>query len=154
MNIYEKLTIKQLDKQVKAFKNYPNTPKEGWIKAIRKSLKLSAKALAKKMNVSQPSITVLEQREFEKRITLKKLEEIANAFDCSLHYAFIPKASFSKHIEETEIRAASLLLERVQKTMALEDQALTPLQQKEQMGLILNDIKQKPLKKLWNNYDL
>ena len=155
MDFFDKLTISQLDKQIQTsiFREAPY-PKEGWIKLCRKALKMSTNSLAKRLGISQPGVHALEKREAEKNISLKNLEKIAQGLGCRLVYFFVPETTFMGFIENEQLRIAQRLLERVQKTMALEDQALTKEQKKEQLKLILEDIQKDPLKKLWNYHEI
>jgi predicted DNA-binding mobile mystery protein A len=152
MKIFEKLAITQLDKSLKPFFMLLNhQPKEGWIRTIRQTLHMSTHAFAKRLKVTQSTIVDLERREAEKGVTLKKMEEAAEAFGCRFVYAFVPKESFALMIHEQEKQKAEHLVQQIQKTMSLEEQALSPDQMKQQIELVQQHIKNEPLKNLWKN---
>src|ERR1700689_1270651 len=65
-------------------------PVHGWIKAIRRALGISEPQLAKRLNVTQPSIAALEQSEEKGTIELATLRRAAEALDCRLVYALVP----------------------------------------------------------------
>jgi len=155
MKIFEKLAITQLDKTLESFSALlmPH-PKEGWVRTIRQTLHMSTQVLAKRLNVTQSTVVDLETREIEKGITLKKLEEAAEALGCTLVYALVPKKSFSTMIEEHEKEKAEYMVMHTQKTMLLEAQALSNDQIKQQIDLVLHNIKNESLKKLWKNYEI
>lgn len=154
MKIFEKLALLQLDKSLQPFYallNYPQT--EGWIKTIRLSLHMSTHILAKRLKVTQPTIVDLEKREAKKSVTLQKMEEAAEALGCRFVYAFVPKTSFLSMIHEMEKEKAERLVQQIQQTMSLEDQALQNEQLKTQFELIHQHIKNEPLKNLWKEND-
>jgi predicted DNA-binding mobile mystery protein A len=152
MKIFEKLAISQLDKALEPFSMLSSQqPKEGWIRTIRKTLHMSTHVLAKRLNVSQSTIMDLESRESEKGVTLKKMEEAAEALECRFVYALVPKESFNSMIQMQEKKKAERLVRHTQKTMSLEEQALSADQMKQQIDLVREHIKNEPLKNLWKN---
>lgn len=154
MKIFEKLALLQLDKSLKPFYALLSyQPSEGWIKTIRHSLQMSTHILAKRLKVTQPTIVDLESREFKKTVTLKKMEEAAEALGCRFVYAFVPETSFLSFIDGQEKQKAERLVQQIQQTMSLEDQALQNEQLKEQLELIHQHIKSEPLKNLWKEID-
>jgi predicted DNA-binding mobile mystery protein A len=67
----------------------------------------------------------LEKAEAEDRITLKSLRTAANALDCDLVYALVPKAGTMEDLIENRARAqARKQVLGVEHSMALEDQAV------------------------------
>ena len=155
MKIFEKLAISQLDKALEPFSMLLNVqPKEGWIRTIRQTLHMSTHVLAKRLNVSQSTIVDLESREAEKRVTLRKMGEAAEAFGCRFVYAFVPNESFYAMVQEQEKQKAERLVRHTQKTMSLEEQALSSDQMKQQIELVQQHIKNEPLKNLWKNNEV
>jgi predicted DNA-binding mobile mystery protein A len=150
MKIFEKLAVAQLDKALEPFSVLlMHQPNEGWIRTIRRTLHMSTSVLAKRLNVSQSTIVDLESREAGKGVTLKKLEAAAEALDCTLVYALVPKESFASMILEQERQKAEELVRYTQKTMSLEEQGLSADQVREQIDLVQQHIKNEPLKNLW-----
>ena len=99
-------------------------PQRGWIKAIREALGMSTAQLAKRLGVRQPSIVDLERSEEKGSIELATLRRVAEALDCNLVYALVPKRPLEVTIRA---RARSLLLRRrgpIEHTMLLEDQGV------------------------------
>jgi predicted DNA-binding mobile mystery protein A len=155
MKIFEKLALMQLDKVLESFSVLSiHQPKEGWVRTIRQTLHMSTHVLSKRLNVAQSTVVDLETREFEKGITLKKLEEAAEALGCTLVYALVPKTSLIAMIEHHEKEKAEYMVMHTQKTMSLEAQELSSDQIKQQIDLILHNIKNDPLKKLWQTYEV
>ncbi|MBY0495028.1 MAG: mobile mystery protein A [Cyanobacteria bacterium] len=97
-------------------------PNRGWIKAIREGLGMSTAQLAKRLGVRQPSIVDLERSEEKGSIELATLRRVAEALDCDLVYALVPKQPLEMTIRA---RARALLRRRrspVEHTMLLEAQ--------------------------------
>ena len=83
----------KLDKEQRYFRvaarkasNYPN-----WLRRVRQVLGVRATEMARKLEVSKSVIFRLEKSEDKKTISLKALEKMANAMDCKLVYAVVPR---------------------------------------------------------------
>lgn len=126
----QKLMIDQLDEKLKSLQNISNSiiiPSNGWVYTIRKSLKMSLKQLAKKLNVTSQNINQLEIREKNGTISLNKLQEVADAMEMKLIYAFVSKeGSFKKMIEKRAYEVAEKIVLRTSHSMSLEDQENLP----------------------------
>lgn len=98
-------------------------PAEGWIRTIRKAINMNLGQLARRLDKKPPSVSDFEKREKQGTITLKSLQEIAEAMDMKLVYAIIPKEG---HLEDLVLRAvqkkANEIINRTDTTMGLEDQ--------------------------------
>ena len=71
-----------------------------------------------------------EKAEAEDRITLKSLRAYANALDCDMVYAFVPRARTLQELAISRARAAAKAnVLRVEHSMALENQASGNLEQ-------------------------
>lgn len=101
------------------------------IQYIRRGLGMTLKDLAHRMDVNTSAIAQAERNELSGTITLERLRKIANAMDCDLAYAFIPKDERSdiqgitmKHATEK----AKRLLKSADVHMELEDHIAKALQ--------------------------
>jgi predicted DNA-binding mobile mystery protein A len=124
---FKNLRIKQLERSLKAYVDAHKVPRPplGWVHAIRAALGVSASELAKKLGASRQLILQQERAEVEDRITLKSLRTLADALDCDLVYALVPRAlSLRALIEQTARSVAIRDVRRVEHSMALEDQAV------------------------------
>jgi predicted DNA-binding mobile mystery protein A len=120
-----KLMIEQIDKKLSKFAEIGSdyTPRYGWIKAIRTALNISLVQFARILKKSSPTVKELEEREAEKSITLKKLNEVGEALNLRLVYGFVPKdGSLEKMIEKRAYKLAEEIVMRTSHTMKLEDQ--------------------------------
>lgn len=144
---------KSLDEKLRDFERcrVQPRPKSGWVRAIREALGMTTSQLAARMNIQQSGITLLEQREAEKKVTLETLERAAQAMNCELVYAIVPKESLEKVVAEQAAKAAKGILQRTTHTMRLEEQeaglAETQLHEQE----LATEIKNKLDSRLWGD---
>lgn len=94
----------------------------GWIKYMRSILGLTLKELGKRAGLSTPGIANAERRENEGKITLKNLKKIANAMECELVYAFVPKDDIPDLLKKKAIEKAKKSILKADIHMSLEDQ--------------------------------
>jgi predicted DNA-binding mobile mystery protein A len=127
---FRNLRLKQLSRsleQYQAARKVPR-PSKGWIHAIRQALGVSSGELARRLRTSRQLPLQLEKGEAEDRITLKSLRAVANALDCDLVYALVPRAASMEELIENRARAeARQRVLGVEHSMALENQAVGKL---------------------------
>ena len=124
---FRNLRIKQLDRNLEAFRATKAIarPQKGWLRAIREALGISASELGRALGTSRQLPLQLEKAEAEDRITLKSLRAAANALDCDLVYALVPRSGTMQDLAETRARVqARKHVMGVEHSMALEDQAV------------------------------
>jgi predicted DNA-binding mobile mystery protein A len=98
-------------------------PPKGWIRAIRDVLGMSSQQLANRATVrSSQTVDDWEKKEANDSIQLKTLRRAAEAMDCVLIYAFVPKTSLEETVRSRARKIAMRDLGRVIHTMRLEDQ--------------------------------
>jgi len=124
---FRNLRLKQLDRALEPYRGAREVPRpsKGWIRSIRQALGLSAGELARRLGTSRQLPLQLEKGEAEDRITLKSLRAAANALDCDLVYALVPRAGSMQELMESRARAE--VKDRVlgiEHSMALENQAV------------------------------
>ncbi len=121
----QKLHIDQLNNRMKPFESLRNVtnPESGWVKSIRRSFGMSLEQLGTKLGITKQSVRSLEQRESKGSITLRSLEEAAEALDMTLVYGFLPKdQGLDQLIERKARRLATEIVMRTSWTMKLEGQ--------------------------------
>jgi predicted DNA-binding mobile mystery protein A len=124
---FRDLRLRQLDRTLEPFQaaRKVSRPSKGWIRAIRQALGISSGELARRLGTSRQLPLQLEKGEAEDRITLKSLRAIANALDCDLVYALVPRAASLGELIENRARAeAKQRVLGVEHSMALENQAV------------------------------
>lgn len=118
---------RQLDVRFQAMRPVArfSKPASGWIRAIRQSLGMTAAQLAARMGVSQPRIVALEHSEAEGAVNLKTLQRAAQALNCTLVYALVPREPLEQMVHQRALEVAADRLASVQQTMRLEDQEVS-----------------------------
>ncbi|MGL5830457.1 MAG: mobile mystery protein A [Angustibacter sp.] len=100
-------------------------PQGGWVRAIRQALGMSCAELADRVGVTTAAISKLERNERHRTISLPALERAAEALNCDVVYALVPRASIHDTIHDQAARKAREIFPRIAHTMALENQSLT-----------------------------
>jgi predicted DNA-binding mobile mystery protein A len=152
VNNFKKLMREQVQESLDKFLELtkkPN-PKKGWIRTIREVLGMSSYALANRMGCSRTNITSLEQREKKGTISLKALEQVAQAMNCKLVYCFIPLEPFDKILEKQAKVVAKKQIRLINHSMKLEQQGLNPKQLQQQENDLVQELLQGNPKNLWN----
>src|SRR5277367_5511221 len=123
---FRSLLLHQLDRRLEPYRaaRKVSRPAKGWMRSIRQALGVSSGELARRLGTSRQLPLQLEKGEAEGRITLKSLRTAANALDCDLVYALVPRADSMQDLIEDRARAeAKNRVLGVEHSMALENQA-------------------------------
>jgi predicted DNA-binding mobile mystery protein A len=91
----------------------------------------------------------LEASEASDVITLATLRKLAQALDCELQYALVPRTSLSQQIQDRAHAVAKEQLQPIAHSMALEDQAVNGSLNKLQFDLLVRDLVHGSRRKLW-----
>ena len=84
-------------------------PKGGWIKSVRSALAMSGAALSKRLGGHRTTVSYLERSELEGGVTLKKMQEVAEAMHCRFVYAIVPADEQNNSIETIIERQAEAI---------------------------------------------
>ena len=122
---FSDLQLRQLDASLNRWRSadLPPRPPSGWVKAIRESLGMAAAHLAARLGVTTSTVTRLETSEADDTISLGTLRRAAEALDCELRYALIPKQSLADTLESRAMSLARQQMAAVSHSMALEAQS-------------------------------
>lgn len=123
---YQRMRIKQLSRTLGRFDRARGLPRpaRGWLRAIREALGISLQQVGRRARTTKQGIQSFEKTEAGERITLRNLRRVAEAMDCELIYAVVPKSGTLRDLAEREIRkAATKRVLSVERSMALENQA-------------------------------
>lgn len=124
-NRKQRLILEQVSRNLDSFQQAGHTPvpSEGWLRTIRKAINMNLGQLARRLNKKPPSVNDFEKREKEGTITLKSLQEIAQAMDMKFVYAIIPReGTLEEMVDMKAEEKAREIVNRTHTTMALEDQ--------------------------------
>jgi predicted DNA-binding mobile mystery protein A len=147
------LAIDQLDRRLSGLREAAQeirrqTPRNGWVKAIRSALGMTDRSFATRLGVLHSSLQELESREQSGSVTLEALRRAAKALDADLVYAIVPRKPLRETIAE---RARALAMERLKpiaQSMALEEQSLSAEQFERRVTELAAELEKKP-RELW-----
>lgn len=121
------LARKNLEKRLAPWREQPPvTPSRGWLRAIRDALGMTTRQMAARMGAAPSRISAIEKAETHGGLTIKSLREAAEALDCTLVYAIVPNVPLDDLLRARAERRVDAELARLNQTMKLENQALTP----------------------------
>lgn len=124
------LRIEQLERVVDPYRNLLNSnaksPRLGWVRAIREALGMSGAQLARRMHISaSQSVEDMQKDEQTGAIRLRTLRKIADALDCEVVYALVPRKPIQDLRRDQATLIARQQVSRVSHSMSLEDQAVS-----------------------------
>jgi predicted DNA-binding mobile mystery protein A len=119
-----RLRLEQLQSSLSAYAGLAKrqAPSRGWLRLIREALGRTERQQAQLLGISAPSLHKSEQAEADGRITLGQLKRMADALDCEVVYALVPRRPLIEVVERRAQDVAQQEVLRVAHTMALEDQ--------------------------------
>jgi predicted DNA-binding mobile mystery protein A len=126
-------------------------PPSGWIKAIRQALGMTAAQLARRMGVVQSRVSALEKAEMHGTPSLKTLRQAAEAMDCVLVYAIVPRTSLDQIVRDQAVKKADVELARHHHTMRLENQAMDKRDLATERERLVADILAGSLRRVWDD---
>lgn len=141
----------QLDKRLSSLQNAElfMRPPRGWLRAIRESLGMTTTQLGQRLGVSQSRVVAIQQAESKGSITLNSLEKAAQALDCHLVYALVPRQSLEEMVKKRASLLARKRLKSASHTMALEAQGVEAADENEQLKHLIRQLIEKTGSKLW-----
>ncbi|MCL1079964.1 mobile mystery protein A [Parashewanella spongiae] len=147
----KKTVLRQYRELVDAVKGtlFPLTPKEGWIRTVRKALDMSGAQLGDRAGLTRNRVSVLERREVDGDITLNQLKQLAEALDCDFSYTLKPKKTISDIMQERALKVAKVEVKKASKNMFLEAQSIS----KEKENILISELAEEIMRaggrKLW-----
>ncbi|MEM9370156.1 MAG: mobile mystery protein A [Pseudomonadota bacterium] len=124
-------------------------PRGGWIATMRKTLGMTAPALARRAGVTKSAIYQAERHEREGGVTIKHMEKLAAALGGRIVYAIVPDGRVDD-IRRAQARAkAEAIIKRASAHMALEKQALSASQLNDEIERLADDLMRDPPSDFW-----
>jgi predicted DNA-binding mobile mystery protein A len=141
----------KINQSAKTLADFPEIPPEGWLKTVRKALRMSGAALASRLGVTKARIPKAEKDELSGSLTLKTIQNMAEAMNCKFVYAVIPNDSVDSIIRQQALEKAKQQVEAAAIHMALEAQSLNNEQTKFEIERIANDLIQSMPPTFWHD---
>ena len=113
---------------------------------------MSSAQLAARMSISRQSLEALESREVAGTATMEALRRAADALDCDLLYALVPRqASLDAVVEAQATRVAERLVKRAGHTMGLENQHVSARETVDQIAVVTRRLLADWPRDLWDD---
>lgn len=148
----EDLRIRQLDDSLQPLTSLRELPppRQGWLKTIREALGISLRQLADRSGLSKSGVRSAELSEAEGTVQLDTLQRLAEAMECDVVYALVPRASLYRTIEKQAERLARKLVDRVSESMELERQGISTEERDRQTRELIDDLLRERGRDFWD----
>ncbi len=146
------LQLRQIDERTAPWRELvpQRPPRGGWIRVIRNGLGMTTRQLAKRLGITGQGVVDLERRERGGNVTLAKLAQAANAMECDLVYAVVPRVPLAEMLRNRARAIAAERLGRVAHSMKLEEQSVASEEHDRQVDDLAADILRDSPKQLWD----
>lgn len=146
-----KLLRRRLDHELgKLIRAIPAQRRGGWIKPVRTALGMSGAELARRLRVTTAAVHALEKTESARTITMASLEAAAEALDCKLVYALVPKTSLEETARRQATKVAAAMTNSVRHSMRLESQEPSAEENRRQIEALAEELIDSP-RQLWSS---
>lgn len=126
-------------------------PEKGWLHAIRTALNMTLEQLGNRLGTSKQSAKAIELREANGSISLKNLQEAANAMDMKLVYGLVPKNGTLDQLVGQKARAlAEKIVKRTHQNMQLENQGNSEERIASAIDELTDEIKRELRRSIWD----
>jgi predicted DNA-binding mobile mystery protein A len=148
---FQTIQLEQIDQVLAEWRSISlrRRPALGWVHSIRSALGMTAVAFARRLGMTHAGILKLEKSEVDESISLASLRKLAQALDCDLEYALIPRIPLKQYLEDRAMELAREQLMPLTHTMSLEDQSTTPAMKQLQLELIAKEILDGSRRDMW-----
>ena len=101
-------------------------PAEGWLRTMRMAIGMTGSQLARRIGITRASISQAEGNEVSGGITLRTMQNMAEAMGCRFVYAVLPPAGKKAEdlIYAQALKRAKAIASKTDEHMALEGQSL------------------------------
>jgi predicted DNA-binding mobile mystery protein A len=122
----KELRLLQMDAVLQDAASHPLPPRPpaGWLRSIREALGMTSAVLGERLGMTASGARKLEQAEAADAITLSTLRRVAEALNCELQYALVPRRPLRQMRWQQALRLAEQWQQRSSRTMALEAQPI------------------------------
>lgn len=129
----------------------PLVPQGGWIYFVRQTLGMTGEQLGKRLGgISKASISQKQKAELDGSITLKSLQEVADAMECDLVYALVPRQPVEQILGKQAKKRAEAIVKNASTHMLLENQGLAEQTLKARVETLQKELVETMAKGLWD----
>lgn len=147
------LRLEQLEETLRPYRKLADlaVPRRGWVHAVKEALGISNRQLAKLVGVkASQSVEDMQEYEVSGTIKLQTLRKLANALECDLVYALVPRKPFDEIRRDRAVMVARRLLKRVSHSMRLEDQGVNKRMEENELSRRVEKLLMGNPKDLWD----
>ena len=151
-----RLQVELLDQKLQAFQSLQeeSLPPQGWIRFVRQSIGMSLRQLGERMGITAQSLSDIEHREPEGKVTLSTLRDAAEALDMRLVYAFVPKQGTMQDMVRRQARKlAEDAVARTSISMSLEEQSVPRDELLREVDFLVEELMRKNTRTFWNEWN-
>lgn len=154
-NSFRNLRLRQLDNRLVSFNPLRTTaiPRGGWLREIRTALRMSTAQLGRRLGLTRQAVSAFEHAEAAGSITLKSLRRAADAIQCDLVYALVPRDSLEALLDRQAQTVAAATVKRASHTMSLERQEVSEQETAAQLQELSGRLRSAWSRNLWDGID-
>jgi predicted DNA-binding mobile mystery protein A len=112
---------------------------------------MTGEQLARRIGVNKQRVARIESAEIEGSITIKTMRRTAEGLDCVFVYGFVPRTSLEETVRNRAEQVAKERMDRVSRTMQLEQQQLDDRDQEIVLGDFSEELIDSTRRILWND---
>ena len=145
----KKLALRQSSQRLEAIRPAVKSMRgvKSWVHFIRTAYGMTLKQLGQRANMNPTYIHQIENSEKQGRPTLTTLKKMAEALDCDLVYAFVPREKLEDKLRAQALLKAEQIVRQSSLHMELEDQTVDTPEIRQQIIDIADDLQFS--KKIW-----
>ena len=149
---FDELRVRQLDEALAPFQDLRHrpAPRGGWVRTIREALGMTARQLAARTGKSKTTVLSTERNEARGTVQLDSLQTLADALDCDVAYAIVPRTSLRERLDRQARTIASQTVGRVSASMELEAQGVPEAERARQIDELAEEILRARKRDFWD----
>ena len=139
---FDELRVRQLDEALAPFQELRSRPgpRGGWVRTIREALGMSARQLGARTGKSKTTVLSTERNEARGTVQLDSLQNLADALNCDLVYAIVPRTSLQEELDRRAHEIAAETVGRVSVSAELEAQCVSEEERARQIDVLAEEI--------------
>lgn len=145
------IQLRQLDERLASVREIAalEPPPEGWVRTLRQALGMTSEQLADRMGVTRQAVLQLEVAEQKKTATWSSLRKAADAMDCEVVYAVVPRGSLNQVLLRQGRKQAEKHVARISHSMKLDAHLVGPAEQERQVEELAAHLAAERSRGLW-----
>lgn len=145
------IQLRQLEEKLEKLRDLAgiDLPQEGWVRTLRQALGMTTEQLARRMRVTRQAVLQLENAEVKKTATWTSLRKAADAMDCDVVIAIVPRGSLNQVLMRQGRKQAERHLNRIAHSMKLDAHVVGPEEHAQQVEELATHLATERSRALW-----